>query len=78
MPSIHLLTAKSSWCSLSGMQWTREELGDDLPGAVYSILAEETSCVAHKEFLTLVIRYVSATTGGDYGEDHQDCACCRH
>ena len=44
-------------------QKIREELGDDLPGAVYSILAEETSCVAHKEFLTLVIHYVSATTG---------------
>ena len=34
-----------------------------MPGAVYSILADETSCVAHKQFLTLVIRYVSATTG---------------
>ena len=44
-------------------QKIREELGDDLPGAVYSILADETNCVAHKEFLTLVIRYVSATTG---------------
>ena len=44
-------------------QKIREELSDDLPGAVYSILADETSCVAHKEFLTLVIRYVSATTG---------------
>ena len=30
---------------------------------MYSILADETSCVAHKEFLTLVIRYMSATTG---------------
>ena len=30
---------------------------------MYSILADETSCVAHKEFLTLVIRYMSTTTG---------------
>ena len=44
-------------------QKIKEELGDDLTVAVYSILADETSCVAHKEFLTLVIRYVSATTG---------------
>ena len=29
-------------------------IGNDLTVAVYSILADETSCVAHKEFLTLV------------------------
>lgn len=44
-------------------QKIKEELGDDLTVAAYSILADETSCVAHKEFLTLVIHYVSATTG---------------
>ena len=34
-------------------QKIKEELGDDWAHAVYSILVDETSCVAHKEFLTL-------------------------
>eukprot|EP00731_Ephydatia_muelleri_P032724 Em0024g268a len=54
-------------------QKIREELGDDLPGAVYSILADETSCVAHKEFLTLVIRYASIDKlGRHYCDDFND------
>ena len=36
-------------------QKIREELGDDLPGAVYSILADETSCVAHNDSASVLV-----------------------